>query len=109
MNIKTNDKSSPTPSQSCPPANHDATEALGAAHWLGDNDRQENSSILNLLSFWASESDRASLLSSSALSSRPASNGPRKKFDTWLKRLRERLLSVLGFGKTCLQTKSPTP
>ena len=35
------------------------------------NDKQENTSILNLLSLWSSQSERKSLISSSAQSSRP--------------------------------------
>ena len=87
----------------------EADGGVGCSAWLGGNDKQENTSILNLLSLWSSQSERKSLMSSLAQSSRPALSEPDKKSHTWLKRLRGMLLSVLRFGRTSQQTKSLKP
>ena len=104
-----NDPSSPTPPTAGADCQQEADGGVGCSAWLGGNDKQENTSILNLLSLWSSQSERKSLISSSAQSSRPALSEPDKKSHTWLKRLRGMLLSVLRFGRTSQQTKSLKP
>ena len=104
-----NDPSSPTPPTAGADCQQEADGGVGCSAWLGGNDKQENTSILNLLSLCSSQSERKSLMSSLAQSSRPALSEPDKKSHTWLKRLRGMLLSVLRFGRTSQQTKSLKP